>query len=231
MRQVLAVLCFAALFAAGLCHAGPARAERVTFPPFDEAGQVPDFAAFRDELLAAVRARDIDAIVAAAADDIQLSYGGDAAGPEAFRSWLEGGGYDEVGNYWAKLERVLSEGGRFEGPMFIAPWSYWLEPLSDEDFYTTAVVAGENVRLRAGPSTADQVIRALSWEVVRQAPYQDSRPIMEADATGREWVLVQTLEGEEGWIALEFLRFPIEYRAGFELRDGDWRMIFFIAGD
>jgi hypothetical protein len=230
MRQVLAVLCFAALFAADLFLAGPARAERVTFPPFDEAAQEPDFAAFRDELLAAVKARDIDAIVAAAADDIQLSYGGDA-GTETFRSWLQGGGYDEVGNYWAKLERVLSEGGRFEGGMFVAPWSYWLEPLSDEDFYTTAVVAGENVRLRAGPSTADRVIRALSWEVVRQMPYDDSRPMMATDASGREWVLVQTLEGEEGWVALEFLRFPIEYRAGFELRDGDWRMIFFIAGD
>ena len=218
---LLLVACLAAL---------PARADHVTYPPFDEGAADPDFQAFRAELLRAVRARDVEAVVAAAAETIELSFGGDS-GRETFRLWLTGGGSDEPQYYWADLERVLAEGGRFEGPIFVAPWSYWYEPPQELDIYSTALVAGKNVRLRAGPSTSDRVIRALTYEAVIQVPYDPARESIVEDGSGRLWVEVDTTHGERGWIAEEFLRFLLDYRAGFEVQEGQWRMIFFIAGD
>lgn len=208
----------------------PALAEPLTWPPFDEAGSDRSFQTFRDRLLQAVRERDVEAVVAAAAEDIELSYGGDN-GRDTFRLWLTGGGDTEPAFYWAYLERALAEGGRFENGIFIGPWSYWYEPPDTIDYYSAAVVAGKNVRLRAGPSTGDAVIRALSYEIVVQVPYDPDRETIVQDASGREWVNVDTTQGERGWIAQEFLRFLLDYRAGFEQRNGAWQMIFFVAGD
>ncbi len=210
--------------------AAPAAAEPLTFPPFDEAGQDASFKAFRDGLLKAVRERDVEAVVAAAAEDIELSFGGDA-GRDTFQLWLTGGGDTEPEFYWLYLERALAEGGRFEGASFIGPWTFWYEPPDNLDLYSTAIVAGQNVRLRAEPSTSGKVIRALNYEVVVQVPYDPNREGVVQDASGREWVLVDTTQGEQGWVAQEFLRFLLDYRAGFEQHDGQWQMIFFLAGD
>ncbi|HSE31218.1 MAG TPA: hypothetical protein VLA93_06545 [Pyrinomonadaceae bacterium] len=38
-------------------------------------------------------------------------------------------------------------------------------------------------------------------------------------------------DGQSGYMAEEFIRSPIDYRAGFAKQEGRWVMIFFIAGD
>lgn len=210
-----------------------AAAQPVTFPPFDEADKDPSFKAYRDRLQDAIERRDIEAVVAAASPDIKLSFGDDG-GRERFREWLTGA---DAEPYWSVLKRVISEGGTFdEGGMFVAPWAFHYVPSDDLDVYSVAVVAGTNVRLRAAPSTSAAIIRELSYEVVERPPYQEGRVDEVTDGSGREWIRLRTLAskegaGEEGWMAKTYLRFLIDYRAGFQKTGQGWQMTFFLAGD
>lgn len=204
-----------------------AAAEPLTYPPFDDAGQQPAFKAYRDKLIAAVAKRDVAAVVAMASPEVELSFGGDN-GRETLRQWLSA---PDAEPYWSSLERVLKEGGTFQEQLFIAPWTFHYVAPETMDIYSVAIVAGKNVRLRAEPSTSAKVIRALTYEVVEMPPYDQNREDRVTDSSGREWLRVRTTIGDEGWMASEFLRFLIDYRAGFESGPQGWQMIFFVAGD
>jgi len=208
----------------------PARAEHLTFPPFDQAAEDPSLVAFRTKLIAAVEKRDVAAVVAMSAPNVELSFGGDS-GRETLRTWLTDNPFMATEEYWMNLERVLKEGGGFEGDYFFAPWSYFLEAPADFDLFVVAVVGGTNVRLRAKPTTDGAIIRALTYEVVTLPDWDPDVPGEAVDDSGRRWTLVNTLHGEQGWIASSFLRFITDYRAGFEKRPQGWQMIFFVAGD
>ena len=220
MRVLLLVLALLAL-------AMPASAETLTWPPFDDAGQDPSFKAYRDRLLTAVEQRNVDAVLAASSPQIDVTFGGEP-GREAFREMLTGHDNEFV---WQTLERVLKEGGGFRDGLFQAPWTYLYVPPQNLDVYSVAIVAGKNVRLRKGPSTEAAVIRPLSYEVILLADYDPNRQDTVQDASGREWKLVKTLDGEEGWIASSYLRLLTDHRAGFEKTGDGWQMIFFVAGD
>lgn len=208
----------------------PAAGQGLQLLPFDEAGLDSDFERFRDELLAAAERRDVDAVVAAAAPEILLSFGEDM-GPETLRLWLTGGGPSEEEPMWQELVDVLSHGGGFDQQGgFSAP--YWFAatpPLPDDtDWYSLLYVIGEKVRMRAGPGTGHQVLGQVSYEVVFA---DDPQQTWATDAEGREWLYVRTTDGRKGWIREDFLRSAFGYRAGFERQDGRWRMTYFLAGD
>lgn len=224
MRKVIALVFFFSSFAFA------AAAESVRVVPFDQADQQLDFKVFRDALLEAVKARDIEAVAAAAAETIEISFGGDA-GRATFRDYLAGK-IEGIGpEYWAELERVLTLGGAFgEDGLFVAPYYYAdTAPLPEEvDFFTVFYCTGDKVRVRAGPSTNDAVIGQLSYDVVVA---DDPDKVAASDASGRDWFYVRTFEGLKGWVAADFLGSPAGYRAGFQKLDGKWQMIFFVAGD
>ncbi|HKY96011.1 MAG TPA: SH3 domain-containing protein [Kiloniellales bacterium] len=215
------------LLSALLLATPAAAAEPLTYPPFDDAGQQPTFKTYRDKLIAAVEKRDVAAVVAMASPEVELSFGGDS-GRETLRQWLSAA---DAEPYWESLERVLKEGGTFQEGLFIAPWTFHYVAPETMDIYSIAIVAGKNVRLRAEPSTAGKVIRALTYEVVEMPPYDQGREDRVTDPSGREWLRVRTTVGEEGWMASEFLRFLIDYRAGFQHTPQGWQMLFFVAGD
>lgn len=212
-----------ALFAMGAA----AHAEHLTFPPFDDAGKDPSLKAYRDQLLAAVEQRNLEAVLAMSAPEVMVSFGGEA-GREALRGYLTGHDNEFL---WETLERILQEGGGFQEGEFVAPWTYLYEPPETMDVYGVAIVAGKNVRLRKSPSTEAPVVRALSYEVVEMPPYDPNRQDTVTDATGREWKLMRTTHGEEGWIASSYLRFLYDFRAGFAKTPQGWQMTFFVAGD
>lgn len=62
-------------------------------------------------------------------------------------------------------------------------------------------------------------------------PYDPNRQDTVTDATGREWKLMRTTHGEEGWISSSYLRFLLDHRAGFAKTPQGWQMTFFVAGD
>jgi hypothetical protein len=206
----------------------PAEAKHLTYPPFDEAAQDPSFTSYRDRLIAAVERRDAEAVALMASPDIKLSFGGDAGRAQLIQDLKD----EADGEWrWQTLERVLKEGGAFRDNLFIAPWSFLYEPPETLDIYSVALVGGTNVRLRAAPSTEASVIRALTYEVVEMPPYDATREDVMTDASGREWRRMRTTHGEEGWIASSYLRFLLDFRAGFEKTAKGWQMVFFLAGD
>jgi hypothetical protein len=217
LERVLVFAAFAALLTIGFA----VPAAELKLQPVDEAGEDPAFLAFRDDLLAAVRRRDLEAVVAVASEDIKLSFGG-SYGRETFREWLV---EDDTGSgvsYWQELERAISLGGIFEGPeSFCTPYIFCLEvPGCDTcDPYETLIATSDRAAVYAAPDRNAAVVAHLSFSVVR------------ALDDGFPWRKIALPGGGTGYVTAPEFRSPIDYRARFEKRAGRWLMTLFIAGD
>jgi hypothetical protein len=123
---------------------------------------------------------------------------------------------------WTVLGEILRLGGSFEPDgSFVAPYTFSRFP-DDLDGFESLVVIGTGVALRAAPRPDAPLIARLNYDIVTVATPPDP---------AAAWVEVRTPDGRSGHVAAALLRSPIDYRAGFARRDGEWRMIYFIAGD
>lgn len=182
-------------------------------PFVDEASKDPSFAAYRDQLLAAVRARDAKTVLALSDPNIRTSFGG-GGGRKALEQALK----EEV---WGELEQILSLGGSFREGMFWAPYVYSAWPESQDAFETLAVI-GDDVPLRESGNASAPAIATLSRDLVTRAS---------APGTGGAWTKVKTADGKTGFVASKSLRSPVGYRAGFLKTKDGWRMNAWVAGD
>lgn len=182
--------------------------------PVDEATSDPSLVAYRNELLAAVRSRNADAVIALADPKIRTSFGG-AGGAEGLRRTLEPG-------VWEDLEQILTHGGKFvgegDGRSFWAPYVYSAWPDRHDAFEFLAVI-GENVALRESADTNSRVIATLSHDIVERQEKKN------------DWQQVKTSDGRTGWVEAHSVRSPVGYRAGFMKSGGKWRMNALVAGD
>jgi hypothetical protein len=198
-----------------------AQAEELKLHSVDEAAEDPAFLAFRDDLLAAIRARNLEAVVAVAADDIKLSFGG-SYGRETFRAWLV---EDDMGlgiSYWQELERALALGGVFEGAeSFCTPYVFCLDISGCDtcDPYETLIATIDRAPVYAVPDRNAEVVVTLSYSVVRILDH------------GHPWQRIALPGGGTGYVTAPEFRSPIDYRARFEKRAGRWLMTLFIVGD
>jgi hypothetical protein len=197
-------------------------APKVTGPkllPVDEAASDPSLVAFRDELLAAVRRRDADAVVALADPKIRTSFGG-GGGAADFKPALGQPGV------WEDFELLLTQGGKFvgEGPerSFWAPYVYSAWP-EEKDAFQFLAITGENVPLHQSDDASSPVIATLSYDIVER----EGQPRRDGGA----WQHIKTADGHTGWVEMRSVRSPIGYRAGFLKSDGKWRMNALVAGD
>ena len=204
-----------------LLLSAPVPAEELKLYPVDEAAEDAAFLAFRDDLLAAIRRRDLEAVAAVASEDIKLSFGG-SYGRRTFREWLV---EDDLGlgiSYWEELERAIGLGGVFEGPgSFCTPYVFCLDiPDCDScDPYETLIAVSDRAPVYGSPGRTSEVVATLSYSVVRTLDH------------GHPWQRIALPGGGTGYVTAPEFRSPIDYRARFEKRDGRWRMIVFIAGD
>src|SRR5688500_17445041 len=83
----------------------PTPLARGKWAPQDDCGTVEGANQFRERLAAAVDARDADALVALAADDINLDFGG-GAGKAELRARLD----DESRKLWGELDALMTLG-------------------------------------------------------------------------------------------------------------------------
>jgi hypothetical protein len=220
MWKIAINLCIAVLFAV---IAVPAQ-ERFA-KPVDEAGKDPSFLAFRTKLIAAAERKDLKYVISIMDPDISLSFGGHSGVKGFHELWTN---KDE---FWSEFLTVIKNGGKYEpadgesGEIFIAPYSFsnWPEDLDAFDYM---LVFGENVNLRETPALDGNVITKLSYNVVK---ITDNKLIEGKEQA--DWYRIETLGGKKGWVKAEFIRSPIDYRAGFEKQRGTWKMTYFIAGD
>lgn len=192
--------------------------------PVDEAPRDPELVAYRDALLAAVRARNIEAVVLMADPAIRTTFGA-GGGHADFRRML-----NEPGML-AELEQVLTLGGSFRGEgetvSFWAPYVYSAWPDIHDPFESLAVVS-ENVPLLRAPDPTSPPVATLSYDIVeRLSPPQP----LAAGATPPPYIEIATADERRGWVAATSVRSHVGYRAGFMKTDGRWRLSAFVAGD
>lgn len=197
----------------------PAPVETATAPaiagpkllPVDEAPKDPSLVAFRNELLAAVRRRDVEAVVTLSDPKIRTSFG-DGGGADELRRMLQEAAVIE------DLEELLTQGGKFQGESFWAPYVYSAWPDSHDAFQFLAVT-GENIPLRDSPDANARAIATLSHDIVERV--EDKKP----------WLQIKTADGHTGWVEASAVRSPVGYRAGFLKMNGSWKMNALVAGD
>lgn len=192
--------------------------------PVDEAAKDPSFFTFRARLIQAVQRRDAAYLLSIVSRKIEIGFGGDS-GVEAFKSsWKP---EREQSELWTELANVLSLGGAFDKEgIFEAPYISVKWP-EDKDGFALGAIIGEKVRVRAAPQISSSIMRELSFDIVDVPDWQTNK----ARGEKRDWIKVKLADGQSGYVAEDFIRSPIDYRAGFQKQDGRWVMIFFLAGD
>lgn len=192
------------------------RVDGPKLPFVDEASQDPSFVAYRDRLIAAVRARDTKAVLELSDPAIRTSFG-DTGGHADLARRLEKPGH------FQELEAILTLGGTFRGEgaqrSFWAPYVYSTFPDEHDAFEHVAVIS-DDAPLREQPSPDARVIATLSRDIV-------------AGNVGErtDWMQVRTADGKTGYVESRHVRSPIDYRAGFMKTDAGWRMNVLVAGD
>jgi len=198
--------------------------------PIDEAAKDPSFAAFREKLIEAAERRDFKFILGILDPKIRLSFGGDAGIADFKKMWK----IDRPDSkFWDEFLPVIKNGGSFMNDpetktlLFYAPYSFRSFP-DDLDAFEHGVIFGSNVNLREQPSRDSPIRASLSHNIVK---VNSEKSIEKKGGEGYEWLWVETLGGQSGFVKGEYFRSPIDYRAGFAKKNGRWRMVTFIAGD
>ncbi|HBR55966.1 MAG TPA: hypothetical protein DEA22_00595 [Blastocatellia bacterium] len=207
----------------------PALAQERYLMPKDEAARDKSFAPFRSKLIDAVKRRDAKFILSILDADIKNSFGGND-GIEEFKEYWQ----IESANskFWGEFLPVIGNGGHFQAegegglPIFTAPYSFTGFP-DDLDAFEHSVIFGSRVNLRKAPNLTSPIVGKLSYNIVRVT---NTIPLSD-DAESPDWYEIETLGRLRGFVKAEYVRSPIDYRAGFQKKSGVWKMIFFIAGD
>ena len=201
--------------------------------PVDEAAKDASFLAFRKQLIAAAERRDAKFIYSIIDPKIEISFGIEN-GAAAFRKYWKLESKDS--EFWAKFLIVIKNGGAFTGQgrnkmnAFAAPYTYTNWGSGVDEFENHAIF-GSDVNLRETGSKDGKVITRLSYNVVKVDWEKSVRQKPGDMETEVEWFYVETLGGQKGFVYRDFVRSPLDYRAGFEKKRGKWVMTFFIAGD
>ena len=192
--------------------------------PVDEAARDPEFFVFRARLQRAVASHDTAAVMRVVSPQIRNSLGGDRGRDEFRETW--GIAEPDKSRLWTVLGFVLALGGQFLGDtLFFAPYTFHAsytfrgKPI---DGFEALIVLGRNVMVRAEPDAGSAAIETVSFEAV--AMWREKSP-----TTG--WEPVRTSKQRTGWVLQEYLRSPIDYRAGFLRRQGRWSLRWLLAGD
>ncbi len=197
--------------------------------PIDEAKKDASFLAFRTKLIAAAKRRDAKHILSVVDPDIRNTFGEDDGIRYFKKTWkIE----DPKSEFWNEFLPVITNGGTFSkedgGKMFSAPYTFNGFP-EDLDSFTYSAIFGNNVNLREKADLNAKIAARLSYNVVK-VDFENSVE-KSGKAGDYTWLKVETLGGKKGFVKAEFVRSPIDYRAGFEKKGGKWKMIYFIAGD
>jgi hypothetical protein len=177
-----------------------------------------DFFAFRARLQAALARRDFDAVLAIVAPDIKNSFGGDDGIEGFLRLWTP---REPGSKLWEELATVLALGGTFEGDdMFVAPYVFSRWPQAFDAFQHVALIAPD-VALRLAPRDDAEPAGIASFVILRLA----------GSEAPEGWTAIRGEDGRARYVRSSVIRSPVGYRACFERRNGEWRMVMFLAGD
>ncbi len=207
-------------------------AEKGKLNPVDQSPLDTLFFLFLTDLKAAVAAKDVFFVLDHVAKDIKNGFGGEDGADQFVKSWdLGTKEKNQSSELWEVLERVLSHGGTFDTQKknFYAPYYHATFP-SEYDPYQYGAVIGSGVRMRRGPSLSFRIEKTISYNIVKFLDREGPEEEINGDLF--PWVKVQLLDETEGFIYGKFVGSPLDYRIGFsEEGNGDWKIVFLVAGD
>jgi hypothetical protein len=206
----------------GLVAVAPAVYAQVELRPVDEAARQADFFTFRAHLQAAIARRDVQTVLANVHKDVKNSFGGNDGIVEFQKLWRIG---QPDSPLWKEMGTVLALGGTFDAAgRFVAPYIFSRWPEAVDAFEHVAIV-GTNVRVRAAPRTDSATLTSLTFGIVALAP--DAKPLSAESG----WTAIRLRDGRTGYVASQFARSPIDYRAIFQRINDQWQLVTFLAGD
>jgi hypothetical protein len=211
---------------ADLSPPDPQRLSAANLKPRYDARVNASFDKFRMDLLATIKTKDSDALLAIVADDIRLSFG-DTNGKDAFvNEWKPA---DPDSKVWAVLNLVVQNGGTFKTPtQFVAPYVYAIFP-EDRDAFEFVSVVPPTAKLLAEPKADAEVVVPLNYDIVQLLDFSQLKS--QHECTDADWLKVKTDAGQEGYVMCRQVRSPVDYRAFFEKKGDAWMMTTLIAGD
>jgi hypothetical protein len=187
--------------------------------PVDEASSRPDFFSFRAQLQRAIARHDTAALLAVVHPQIRNSFGDNDGIDEFRRMWSIGAADSGI---WDVLGTVLGLGGSFQDDdTFAAPYVFSRWPANVDSFEHVAVI-GTDVRIRAQPNTGAPVIATMSFAIL---------PVARLDVEVEGWTAVRVDGNRIGYIASQFVRSPVDYRAIFRYEGRQWKLVTLVAGD
>jgi hypothetical protein len=186
------------------------------YAPRDSCGDLAGAEDFRNQLAAAVRARDADALVSLAAEDVKLDFGG-GTGRAELRQRLA----DKDWMVWDELDQLLALGcaDNQQGGITL-PW-FFEQHIDKVDPAAGMLVTGEKVPLQASPDPKGPVVGTISWDVVEIKTLQPDDPYQQVTAS----------DGKQGYIATDKLRSLLDYRLLASQRNGKWSIVSLVSGD
>jgi len=183
--------------------------------PVNDAGKEPGFTRYVSKLKKALSSRDPKALRKLV--DSEVIIGGFSAKDE--RGWDQFALRWDVGNkesmVWDTLTDLVELGFFREVPsIYVTPYVAWKFPkeLDERDYW---VVLRDALPLRAQPSRDAAVVGLLAFDIVKRKQVGQGNDAF-------DWVLVETLDGKQGYVQAAVLRSPLMARAQFALKNGQW---------
>jgi len=196
------------------------QAEPLRAPPIDQCGDDPTFVEYREKLAGAIALKDADALRPLVDREIKYNFGpdGDGGWSGFVREWnLDRPADSEL---WLELSEVLSLGCAWNDGQPTAPSNF--SSLSELDHSLPVYFAvHKGAAFRTRPDDSAPLVMELEDHVLLE----------NVDVAPEGWLNAQLTDGRTGFVRMSAVRSAIDYRAGFERRDGKWVMTFFIAGD
>ena len=223
------------LFVAVLAVSGSAQEKYLK--PVDDAAKDPSFVEFRSKLIAAAERKDTKYVIAAMDPKIELSFGCDVGAADFKKLWKPDA---KNSLFWNEFLTILKNGGSFgedtgdNVSRFFAPYTYSELPDDPEvDLFRDGIVIGTDVNLREKPDIKSKVVGSLSYNIVK---IDFERSVLKKKPAGSDiydyaWYKVESFGGKKGYVSGDYIRGGVDYRIGFEKKNGKWRMTFFLAGD
>ncbi len=196
--------------------------EPLRAPPIDQCGGDPTFVEYRQKLSTIVTRKDAAALKQLVSPDILVSFGGDGGWVELAREWkLDQAQQSEL---WGELAKVLSLGCEEVGDSRIVPGNF--NQLADlGDGLPPYFAVQKDAALRSLPDDNGALVMLLDNHVLIE--FLDDEP----DTVPEGWLHARLTNGQSGYVRRSAVRSVIDYRAGFEKREGRWVMTSFVAGD
>jgi len=194
------------------------------FAPRDDCSALAGGAPFLTALKAAVEMRDTEVLVALAANDVKLGFGG-GGGAATLRSALDSQG----SVLWDELAEMLPMGcaANKTGGMTVP---YYFAQSSNIDPFESMIVTGTDAKLREAPGADAPIMASLTWREVAKLADPGTTGVVEG------WTKVRVpAQGEAkemiGYIRSDNLRSMVDYRLLASSRNGRWRITALLAGD